>query len=376
MMRKTYEELEKIKKKYKVSDIYSWSKYNTYKTDKYSYFLKYILKIKEDKNDSLYAPSGSCVHQILQDYYEHKIKYEEMLERYESGLLEFNLLGLKYDRSDEEKNKKIADKYECCIRHFLQNHVPIKQKVDNERFVLIHVKPFLFQGFIDAIYLEDGIYKIIDFKTSTIYTGSKILKEGGQLILYTEALRQLGVPLNKIKAYWNFLKYVTVESPQANGKISTRHIERNEIGNKLASSVKMWLKKNKYSQEDIDSYVSTMCLTNSLDCLPKEVGELYTIGDCYVEVPITEEIIDNLKNEIVETLIEINKKELEYSKTKDDNIFWQDVDDSNSFFHTVLGGYSTKHHRPLREYLESREMFKQEQNEEEDENLDWLNELD
>ena len=375
--RKTQEELEIIKKKFNVSQIYSWSKYHTYKQDPYTYLLKYIKKIKEDRTDSFYAPSGGLTHQILQDFYEHKITYDQMIEGYESGLLELNLMGLKYDRSDEGKNQKIAEKYETCIRHFFKNHIPIKSKVDNERFVTILVKPFLFQGYCDAIYFEDGFYKIIDWKSATIYKGGKILSESGQLCLYAEALRQLGVPLEKIKAYWNFLKYVTIESPQANGKTSVRHIERNEIGNKLSSSIKMWMKKAKYNENDIDSYLSLVSLTNSIDCLPDDIKSLYKISDCYIEVPLSEEIIDNLKKDIVETLIEINKKELEYLQTNDDNVFYQEVNDQNSYFHTVLGGYSVKYHRPLREYLESRAMFKTtgDSKVETEEDFSWLAEL-
>jgi RecB family exonuclease len=376
--RKTSVELASIKKKFNVNDIYSWSKYHTYKQDSYTYFLKYIKRIPEDRCDSIYAPSGGLIHQILQDLYEGKIKYEQMLEQYESGLLELNLIDLKNDRGDEEKNKKIAEKYEYCIRHFFQNHNSINKKIEIERFITIFVKPFLFQGYCDAIYIEDGFYKILDWKSATIYTGAKILSESGQLCLYAEALRQMGIPLEKIKAYWNFIKYVTVESPQANGKISVRNIERNEIGNKLAASIKMWMKKSSYAEDDIDSYISTVSLTNSLDCLPEDIKSKYKISDCYVEVPLSEEIIDDLKKDIVETIIEISKKEVEYRKTEDDDSVWyQEVNDENSFFFNVLGSYSTKWHRPLREYYEMKDMFKNKKEKEadEDDDLSWLNEL-
>jgi hypothetical protein len=375
MARKTNEELEAIKKKYNVSQLWSFSRYNTYKTDPYTYYLKYIKKIPEDRNDSAYAPSGALIHEIIENLYQGKITYEQMIEEYENGLFNLNLAELKYDRSDEDKNKKIADKYEYCIKHFFKNHIPIKKKVDIERFVLINLNVALFQGYIDALYHEDGIYKILDWKSSTIYTGDKIIKEGKQLILYAEALRQLGIPLDKIKAYWNFLKYVTVESPQANGKMATRNIERNEIGNKLASSIKMWLKKSKYEEADIESYLSTVSLTNSIDCLPEEVKSKYIIKDCLVEVPLSEKIINDLKKEITQTIIEISKKEMEYAKTQDDEVWYEEVNDKNSYFFTVLSSYSTKHHRPFREYMENRELFINKESENEDDDLNWLKDL-
>ena len=67
--RKTKEELNAICKKYNVPFMWSWSRYNTYKTDHYSYFLKYVKNIKEDRRDSIYAVSGGYCHDIIEKYY-------------------------------------------------------------------------------------------------------------------------------------------------------------------------------------------------------------------------------------------------------------------------------------------------------------------
>jgi hypothetical protein len=358
MPRKTYEELEAIKKNLNTSTLYSWSRYNTYKTCPYEYMLKYVKKVREDRTDGIYAVSGGVCHTVLEKFYSKEITYEQMLQEYEDELLNMNLAELKYDRTNEEKNKSVAEKYEYCIRHFFQNHQPIEKKVDIERFITVKVGAFYLQGYIDGVYKENNKYQILDWKTSSIYTGAKILKEQGQLCLYAEALRQLGVPLENIVAKWNFLKYVTVDVPQANGKIAIRNIERNEIGSGLSSNIKMWLKKAKYSEEEIEGYVSTLSLTNSLDCLPEEIKSKYKINDCYVEVQLSEEIIENLKQDIVNTLVEINKKEAEYMKTQDETVFWSEVTDSNSYYFANLSGYSRKIHKPYNEYLEMREMIK------------------
>ena len=378
MPRKTSEELEIIKKKLNCHTLYSWSRYNCYKNDPYEYMLKYVRGIKEDRNDGIYGISGNICHTIIERMYSNEITHDQMLEQYENELLTFNLAELKYDRSDEEKNKKIADKYESCIKHFFKNHQPITKKLDLERFITVKVDSFHLQGYIDAVFVEDGFYKIVDWKSSSIYTGKKIEKERGQLLLYSEALRQLGIPLEKIKAYWNFLKYVTIESPQANGKTSIRNIERNEIGSKLSSSVKMWMKKGGYSEGDIEVYIDTLCLTNDIECLPDDIKCKYKMKDCYVEIPISEDAIDDLKQDIVKTLIEINTKEAQYNKTKDESIFWSKVTDENSYYFANLSGYSAKLHLPYKEYLESREMFlnkEKEENQEEDTDLNWLREL-
>lgn len=376
MGRKTSEELEAIKKKLNVNDLYSWSRYNTYKTCKYEYFLKYVKRIKEDRSDGIYGISGNICHNIIEKFYNKEIEYNQMLTEYENELLTMNLAELKYNRADEEKNTAIAEKYEYCIKHFFQHHTPITKKIDLERFITVKVGSFYLQGYVDALYKDGGKYHIVDWKSSSIYTGKKIFKEQGQLLLYSEALRQLGIPLENIVAKWNFLKYVTVESPQANGKMSVRHIERNEIGNKLSSSIKMWMKKGGYSEEDIDAYISTLTLTNSIDCLPEDIKTKYKISDCYVEIELTEYNIENLKKDIIETLIEINKKEMEYQKTQDEKVFWSDVTDENSYYFANLCGYSANIHKPYKEYLEMRDLFKNKENKEEDsDDMSWLLEL-
>lgn len=56
----------------------------------------------------------------------------------------------------------------------------------------------------------------------------------------------------------------------------------------------MWLKNFGY-EDDIDKYVDEMVLNNNIDCLPDAVREKFEIHDCYVQVPLTEEKINDLK---------------------------------------------------------------------------------
>lgn len=368
-MRKEYAEIQAIAKKMGCSDIYSWSKLNTYINDPYNFYLKYILRVPEDKNDSIYAPLGTACHDALEDFYSKKIKHEDMLEQFEDKLFEYTVGGLKYDRSDEEKNKKIGDKYEACIRHFFLNHQKIKGKPKLEMFIPVKINDILIQGYIDFIHKEKRIINdeekdvmvITDFKTSTIYKGEKFEGEKGQLILYGLGVHQkLKIPLNQIIVRWAFLKYVEVECIQANGKVKLRTIERNSIGNSLASSAKMWLKKSesKPTEEEIDGYILQIISDNSIDCLPNDVKDKFIIRDCYVEVPLTEESVNELKQNVINTVAEIKDKEKEYNKTKSDKVWWQEVTDKNSYFQAVLSGYSAKIHKPYAEYLEQRDMFK------------------
>lgn len=378
MARKTYDELNQIKAEYGVNTLWSWSRYKTYKEDPYEYMLKYIKRIKEDRHN-IYSYSGSAVHSLIEDYYNGEIKKEDMLPKYEDELLMMNLSEYKYDRNDADKNEKIANKYEACIRHFFSNHTKPNWSMVTEPFVIIKIADgIVFQGYIDnlAVDNDDTQKKILitDYKTSTIYKGEKLKKESGQLYLYAEGISQKsGKPLSDIIIQYNFVKYVTASILQANGKWKDRYILRSEIGESLVSTAKMWLKKLGYNPED---YIDDMIVYNSIDKLPADVGEKIIIKDCYVQVEVNEEIIEELKNDIVSVVGEIENKTLEYKQTQDDRLFWKEITKDDEYRLHVLSGYSRKHHIPFDEYLKEQEMFiSKEKDVQTDDDMSWLEDL-
>ena len=360
-MRKTNEELNILKKKYNVDQFYSWSRYHTYKISPFEYFLRYILHKDEDRINSIYSYSGSLAHDILEKLYSKQIKYKDMIEEFKDGWSTYEIADLKFDRNNEEKNKKIGDKYKENLIHFFKNHNVLKGKIELERFIIIKIGNYVFQGYIDAIRRDkDGNYIIQDWKTSSIYKGKKAIEEAGQLILYAIGLNQMGIPLNKIKICWCFLKYCNVTVSQAKvdketglNATTVRQIERSEIGSSLHSSAKMWLTKLGY-EERLLEYLDLLVQTNDIKCLPKEVQEKFKIEDCYVYVDITDELINSFKVDIIDTLHEIKTKELEYHNTLDENIFW-DSDESikkQDYYFATLCGFSPKLHKPYGAYLD------------------------
>ena len=380
-MRKKSEELEQIKKQLNCSRLWSWSRIALYINDPYSYMLRYILKIPEDKNDSIYAISGNYAHELMENFYKGKVDNQGMLEKYEEKLFEYNTMGLMYDRTDKDKNEKIAKKYEACLRHYFLNHKRITDKPIIEPFILIKIGNQFFNGYIDFINVEerDGRKKIFitDFKTSSIYKGEKLKKELGQLLLYAEGIHQkTNMPYEDIIIRFNFMKYVNVTYTQKNGEIKVRQIERNSIGEKLKSNTKTWLKHFKYSEDDIENLLFQMIETNSIECLPKEVQEKFKINDCFVEVELNEEIINNHKQYITNIIVEIIKKEKEFEKIKDKNIFWKEISDKDSYYYANLSGYSSKIHEPYRKYLQEKDFNNNIKAIEDkniiEENLDWL----
>lgn len=368
IIRKTREELNEICKNLNVKVLDSWSKYHCYKQDKWEAFLKYVLHEKEDRTNGIYAVSGGYCHDIIEKLYSGEIKYKDMINLYEDSLLTMNIAELKYDRNDAEKNERIANKYENCVRHFFQNHNVIEQPHRIEHFITIRIcDDIVLQGYIDFLFTEKYFdengnektrVRIVDWKTSTRYSGKKIDQESGQLLIYAEGIRQaLGIPLEDIVCEWNFLKYVTVTYEQKNRKKKDRYIERNVIGESLVNTAKMWLKEFGY-EDDIDFFVDKMVLENTLDYLPEEVRGKFEIKDCYVQVPLSEEKINELKSDIADTIHEFREKEKEYKETEDEMLFWQDVTDADAFRLATLSGYSRKLHKPYDVYLKEQEMFK------------------
>lgn len=361
MARLTSEELQTLMKNEGVSKIWSWSKWNCFHTSPYEYFLKYILHKKEDRTDCIYTTTGGIAHDIMERRYTGKLPYEQMIDDFEdSWVTAFNIAEMKFDRNSPEKNDKISQKYYENLKHFFMNHTPLKYKPVIEQFVKAKIGDNLFQGYIDVCFKDDeGNFNILDWKTSSIYKGKKAENECGQLVVYAIGLSQQGIPMNKIRICWNFLKYVSIQYEQANGAIKTREVERCKIGESLQTNAKMWLKKLGYADQ-VDDYLKLLLDTNGIECLPKEVQEKYVISDCYVYVPLTDELINRWKETIISTINDIELREKDYEETQSDKAFW-DTDESvetQSYYFSTLCGYSPNLHLPYKAYLERTEKAK------------------
>ena len=361
MTRLTSEELQTLMKNEGVSRIWSWSKWNCFHTSPYEYFLKYILHKKEDRTDCIYTTTGGIAHDIMERRYTGKLPYEQMIDDFEDGwVTAFNIAEMKFDRNSPEKNDKISQKYYENLKHFFMNHTPLKYKPVIEQFVKAKIGDNLFQGYIDVCFKDDeGNFNILDWKTSSIYKGKKAENECGQLVVYAIGLNQQGVPMDKIHICWNFLKYVSIQYEQANGAVKTREVERCKIGESLQTNAKMWLKKLGYADQ-VDDYLKLLLDTNNIECLPKEVQEKYIISDCYVYVPLTDELINRWKETIISTINDIELREKDYEETQSDKAFW-DTDESveaQSYYFSTLCGYSPNLHLPYKAYLERTEKAK------------------
>ena len=388
-MRLTKEELEQVKQRYGVDELWSYSKFSTWLTSRYEWFLSYVKHVQPAAEvTSAYGHIGTIAHDILEKLYDGDIDYNDMAEEFEDQFLtNIELLDLKFDRTDEIKNTSIREKYFENVMDFFKNYKKLPFDMKNEQFLTVEVAPkIVFQGYCDAYYIDNNDnYVIVDYKTSSLYQGKAIEEHSYQLVLYSEALKQMGVPQEKIKCCWNFLKYVSVTYQQVNGKWANSIVERRDIGKKLSARVKTWLKKLGYG-EDLEMYLSEMAKNNSIDCLPEDVKEKFHIEDCYVYIEDIWGIYDKLKNLIIETIADINDRVSEYEITGDERLFWDSYEQckKESYYFNNLCDYSISQLKPYSEWLESLQQEKEsnifkvnkiKKAEEDDDDLSWLDEI-
>lgn len=356
--RLTKEQINKIKDKYNVSRYWSWSRVNTFMTSPFEYYLKYVKHVPEDRQDCGYTTLGSLAHDTLDDFYEGKIKYEDMIDQFEDGwITAIDIADLKLDRNDIEHDNKIKDKYRECLEHFFRNHTRYEHKLLIEKPMVAKIGNNVFIGYIDALYKDDNDdYHIVDFKTSSIYSGKTLEEHSGQLTIYAIGLMQAGVPLNKIKCCFNFLKYCTIQYEQKNGTIKNRNVERCKIGESLQSNAKTWLKALGY-EDEIDDYLKLLLDANSIEVLPEDVQEKYKITDCHVYIPLDQKLVDKWNDTIIATIHDIVLREKDYDETKSEMVFW-DSDESvksQSHYFSTLCGYSGQLHKPYGKFLQELE---------------------
>ena len=396
MARLSRKQMDKLKEQHGVDTIYSFSRYNLYVSDPYSYFLQYIKHIPQRVSESIYSKSGTLIHETLQDYLEGKIEYDEMIDKYEEGLFLFQAEGFVYDCTDKDKNKTIADKYENSVRLFFKNYKPLPYKWLIEKPILVETKndkgKFVFIGYIDQIAKDGDRYIIEDTKSSSIYTGEKKLKESAQLLLYSLGVAQkFNIGLDQIVARWNFVKYMTVtvdlktkDKTTGLHKTKQKNCIRNQWVKECQADVRKWLEAE-YELDilELENALQTCIERNSLESYPN-VMQHFKLDDCYVNVDLTEENVNNLKNKIIKTLTEVEEKTetakeyLEIINTSDnddeikyfdkllDDLWWKEVDRGEEYYFYNLCSYGRDVHKPWNEYLNNKSMFKKDKQEDDD----------
>ena len=399
MARLSKKQMDKLKEQYGVNTIYSFSRYNAYVSDPYSYFLNYVRHIPQRESESIYSKQGTGIHEIIQDFYEGKIQYEEMIERYEELLFGLQAEGFVYDCTDKDRNKNIAEKYENSVRHFFKNYKPLPYKWLIEKPILVDVKNDkgrkVFIGYIDALTKVGDRYIIQDEKSSSIYTGVKKQKESAQLLLYSLGVSQkLNIPLSQITARWNFIKYMTVTidlkgKDKTTGKHKTKDKNCLRINwvKECQADVRKWLEAE-YNLDilELEDALQTCVERNSLELYPN-VMQHFKLDDCYVNIDNSEENVQALVDKIIDTLTEVEEKvdtskqylqaikesdieeEIDYFEGLLREMWKTEIDESSEYYFYNLCNYDRSQHYWWNEYLNNKSMFKKDKQEDDESDI-------
>lgn len=364
------EQLELIKEKMGVEELWSFSKVSTFTQCSWLYYLKYVKKIRV-KGDSCYTWWGTAGHDLIQGLYDGEHTYEEMANKLEEKILEYNLLDdpkLKFPEQSQ------FESYIANLRHYFSNVKKLPYKVVNEKPVLASFEgdeKYVFSGYIDSEFFdEDENFVILDYKTSSLsgFSGKKLLEKSRQLMIYAMGISMFGrmiegkmtpIPIDKIKLRYDMMKYLNVTYPQKNGELKTTKAERRGWVGKIAVPLRKDLegvekdiekaekeiakldkkrnakvrteeekvelsnqileihakiddlKENHFNIIEINDMVEYAINNNTLDNMPQFVQDKYVVTDCYIDVPLDKEIIEEFKSELIDTLNKIIAKSAE-----------------------------------------------------------------
>lgn len=351
-MRLSFEEQASIKNKLEVDTLYSFSRIDCFHTCPYSYYLKYVLKKPRESN--IYALLGTASHDIVQDLSMGKIEYSDMLKKFETQWSLAKISGYKFS-SDVEKNASMSSRYLANMKHFFTHHKPHPFDSAIELPVYGKFGEHAILGYIDETYVDsNNIAYVIDYKTSTKYSGKELIKKSKQLLTYAKCLHDMtGHPYKNMKIGFNFMKYVNISYLQKNGKIKTTYAERRCWVSKISKQLQKLLDAENLPKFQAELMLTEAINNNSLENMPEHIQDFFTVDDCWVLIDLSEDQIKELEDKTAESIEEIES----YIK-KDSEDAWSRgiVTRNEEYFCTVICDVK-KHCKYLKDYNDNKNMF-------------------
>jgi RecB family exonuclease len=254
-------------------------------------FLWKLGKIEKMKGgDNIYTKGGSLTHEMVEDFYDSKLKKEDLLNTFDEGMGCVFLEGYGF------ATDKIRDGWMSNMRKYFENFEKNDKVIGCEIFCSFpfsildkKLVDLYFQGWIDCV-LEDenGDIHIGDFKSSTRFSEEDIRKsKGKQLVLYAIAYEYMYGKKPKT-IFFDFMKYAKIWDGD-----KSRIVER----------------------RDVDSYIYER------------------MEHAYVFVELTDEIIQETKDWLLQTYYN-----MQIAIEKDDFPLGADKKGGTSFFCNTLCG--------------------------------------
>lgn len=310
--------------------------------------------------DNIYTVMGAYFHDTIEKIVNKEVGYEELKSGYLDKLNEVELLDIKFP------NELIKNSWVSDMNHAVENLKLVDGKVITELHILFQVEGYWFHGYIDLIIPTDEppYIEIVDWKTSSKFSGKKLIAAGRQLLMYKHGIESTtNFKVRDVK--WNMLKYMMVKWNQTlkSGKLSPKF--------KMVSRGK-WVKEmRKQLQKDLEELGTMMDFeieieldraveNNHINDLPEEVRTKYSFEDAYVSYEATEEREEEMKQFV--------KSRIEYLESKDTSSkeSWKGVElksDHDTFYCANLCGHR-KHCDIYRNYVNNSNYKEKEKSEE------------
>lgn len=274
-------------------NVYSISKCNTIEECLYETFRSYI---KHDKStNGIYGVLGTKIHDKLEEIIKGEATVDELPETLNQELLDLDLIGLEFPK-DFKGNDTIRNNWIADMKHFCQTFQPPKGVFKTEELVIYPLSDDRYvQGYIDLIRENsDGTISIYDWKTSTDFKAAELVHHGRQLVFYALAKEAEGFKVRDVS--WIMLKYCEVSfmgKKRSNSKNKTEIVKvlnRGKLVYELKDHIQCDLEELGYDELDIEIMYKNALQANSLDVLPLEVRERYTIKPYVRQYSITDEL--------------------------------------------------------------------------------------
>ncbi|MEK4025347.1 RecB family exonuclease [Sporosarcina sp. FSL W7-1283] len=294
--------------------MYSISRINTFNTCEYEYYNTYIKKNRGIGN--VYSEVGTWIHDTIEDAYrQQNFSKSELIDGLHVKLMELDFLGIDFP------NDSIKESFTKDVDAFMKSFSLLDGEFTLEKMFITNInEDIILLGYIDAIQKDrDGKYHIIDWKTSSKFTGKKLQEAGRQLLVYKLGIEQNSdIKVESVK--WAMLKYIYVCWVQKNGKVKKKMVNRGKLIKDMRKAFEKDMLNSGMDDIEVQLLLAEAENNNNYDNLPEVIKEKYWTEDCFVEYDSSEDQMQEMKGYIIDTVSAIQNKHV------DDESDWNPVD--------------------------------------------------
>lgn len=299
-----YDKLKKLRDNGET--VWSISRLNNYNNCPHGYYLTYVAEDRDRGLQNIYSHAGSIFHDTLENLHlDRKLDEQTELNKSLAQVLTDKTFdsNLTFPLSKGGGNT-IEENWVNSMTHFSKNFKRLPNHVETEKLFCFEVLPSIYvQGYIDVITTDDkGNIIILDWKTSSRFTGEKRKEAGRQLVLYKLALEKVfGLKVEKVG--WYMLKYARVKY----GK-SSKMVDRGKWVGQISKQLEEQLIQF-YGNEMTANYALNEAIkSSSLDDLPKEIQDYFKIEPLIEYYKVTPELEQELFDYIETTIVGVESE--------------------------------------------------------------------